>query len=343
MTKKLALLTLFFSIVAGIQPLCGAPDEYWISFISFRDTIQGSGPPYVMKIDVLGNVLVPPKKAVPGGMGFMSPSSGATALSQTDRFLIMFLPDARAREKDGRLHRVFRAVIEKQTLRLSSLRETGLLTFNSDALQVTQRKKENFIVIQKQDFDALRYVGIPLSSSSKILAGRIDLFPDSVTCPCEMGISVDGRIFIFLDGIGYPPGNLVLQPLDHDGNPVQGPVIAEKGRVTTADISKRINGDLRFLLYHSNIITRKLFLQVLHADTLRPVGEPDRLALYTAYGSQTAAIDPLGRFVVYVTGDGHPVGQAMLMFQAVDALGRKSGQPKIIADKVKSGLDILKE
>jgi hypothetical protein len=157
-----------------------------------------------------------------------------------------------------------------------------------------------------------------------------------------MGISADGKIFSFVDRIGSHR-KIILQRLNHAGSPVQAPVVALRGKFAPADISNRINRDQRFLLYHQNVVSPKLFLQVLDANSLQAVGDPDRLAVSTRFGTQTAAIDPFGRFVLYVTDITHPLGESMLLFQALDALGRKSGQPKIIADRVNSGLDVLKE
>jgi hypothetical protein len=136
MNNKLMGFLFIVAILSTVQLLSGSPDEYWISFISFRDSPQGSGPPHVMKIDVLGNVLIPQTPVVPLGLGYIA--GGATALSQTDDFLILWLPDSHA--KDG--YRVFRAVIRKQPLRVVSLRKTPLRVANRHSSRHSAKKRQ---------------------------------------------------------------------------------------------------------------------------------------------------------------------------------------------------------
>ncbi len=340
MTRRLTFYLLFFLLTLAARISCGAPLEYWISFTSYRQDRSSAGPKYLMKIDVFGNVLIPARKVVPE-LGYASPPYGATALSQTDGFLLMWMPERREDPQQPTTNAVFRALINKQTLRLVLFRKTKLNVYNKYALQVTQRKQDNFLVLEGLDPDiGVRYFGVPLSPTGKILPGRLDLFPNPVTCPCEMGISADGRIFFFRDQIGTKLGKFVVQRLNHAGDPVQAPAIVATGRTAPADISNRVHGNQRFALYFGY---PTLDLQVLDADTLENIGDPVHLAKNTGVGNQTAAIDPHGRFVLYTTATEHPAGSRLLMYQALDALGHPSGQPKIIAHNVQSGLDVLKD
>ena len=55
---------------------------------------------------------------------------------------------------------------------------------------------------------------------------------------------------------------------------------------------------------------------------------------------QSAAIDPKGRFVIYITRE---FGGSDLVYQALDLIGRPSGAPRVLATRVSNGVDLLKD
>lgn len=102
MAAKAVLMMMMLLVCIPAVPASGAttdpPDEYWISFTGLVENWHGTssaGPKYLMKIDALGNVLIPAQKVIPNSKFYTSPDYGATAISQNGRWLNMWMPERR--------------------------------------------------------------------------------------------------------------------------------------------------------------------------------------------------------------------------------------------------------
>ena len=338
----LSIAIVFFSVVDAVS------SDYWISYTSYNEVRQEAGAKFLLKIDALGNVLIPARKVVPENNGYVSPKYGATALFETDRNLIMWIPTEGVKFNRD----LFRAEIDKNTLDLVLFERTKIKTANVTSLQVSQKVENNFLAVQQAFDPPLQttqwYSGVPLGENGRKSGSTIRLFDGGAGCItaltlfCEMGVSADGRLLFFFNqepsSSGLSEKGFILQRLSKTGRAIGDPVIHAHQKATPLDVSNRIGAN-RFVLYNNPA----LFVQALRADTLEKFGDPTRISRFIAIGPQTAALDPKGRFVIYITGGGHPSGDRLLLFQALDGIGRPSGQPKVIADKVQSGLDILQD
>jgi hypothetical protein len=327
--------------------LCGSASakEYWISFtglppISPYPTFAG-GPKYLMKIDELGNVLIAPKKVVRNSMGFVGPKYGATTLNSDSRYVHMWMPSS----ENSYPEKVFHAVISKKSLQLVALRKTRAVTVNTEYLQVTHRKSNNFLATQESlkppQQETQWYSGVPLTDRQSITGPQFMLYPTGVGCltvaySCSLGVSPDGKIFFFINGkinsSDVSGLGLVLQQLDPTGQPKARKVLI-KGATGAADISNKMANNRRFAIYSSHHI---LYLQILTADSLEFVGERIQISARGGSGTQTVAIEPSGRFVIFVK-------RRNLFFQALDPLGHPSGSPKTVATDVFTGVDIARD
>ena len=198
--------------------------------------------------------------------------------------------------------------------------------------------------------DVQMYSGIPLDDSRHISESPFGLFPEGVGCVtgpsnlCASGISSDGKVLFFLNqksgSAGISENGFALQHLGNRGRPIGIPVIAAKGKnVIPMDVSGVVSQNRRFLLYTNSFSSPKLFLQAVDADSFAKIGNQILISSDIYILGQTAAIDPTGHFVTYIANG----GSRILFFQAIDILGQPSGVPKIIATKIVSGIDILKD
>ena len=344
MSKKVSFLSALLCLLLKLSALASG-NEYWISYTAPHGDTEGptpGGAKYVLKIDSVGNVLIPSTKVLPNILGYVSPFSGATALSQEGRSLILWIPDNRQDPENPPFHPLFRAVFDKLTLRLTSIRKTKLLVHSTTAAQATDKRNNNFLAVVAPNTNGeVNYVGAPISVEAR-LEGRIfDITSSSLTCPCEAGISSKGRILLFLDKIGNKPGRVMLQRLKATGQSIGNPVEVVRGSVTPDDVSNVVSRNKRFVIYNRDHIHPKLYLQVIDNDSLQGIGPAVFLANQTGFGLQTAVMDPRGRFVVYAQGG--PGKTSFVVFQALDSTGHPSGQPKVIGEKVQGGMDILED
>jgi len=346
---NLSAFAFFLLALSAFVASCDAADNYWISFtgpvISSNSASSPSssigGPKYLMKIDALGNILEPARLVIRNSRTYVSPVYGATAISENDSLLNMWMPAF----SESIHHRVFRAMIRKDTLEVTAFIKTDLQVRNDYNLQVTQRPESNLLVME--DFvstvqsDTLRYLGAPLSNNGTVIGKRVELSPQPVSCPCEVGISADGKILFFNDAkfnsSGVETALFTLQRLDLHGNPIGHPEVIAKGRLVPTDISNILPTGYRLALFRG-LPPLTLYVMPISNESLQRIGAPIRIASQTDIASQSAAIDPYGHFVVYKR-----FNTPYLFFQALDALAHPSGKPKMISDKVGSGIDILKE
>src|SRR5437773_6937275 len=138
--KATFVRSLLLLLTLGNVSLSTTIDTYWISYtgepkgfgsptvLEANYAVPG-GPKYLMKIDAVGNVLVPPTQVVPNSSGYVSPLGGGTALTDTsDTKLTMWFPH-KHQTKTSR-HFIWKALIQKSPLRLLSLERTKLVTTN---------------------------------------------------------------------------------------------------------------------------------------------------------------------------------------------------------------------
>lgn len=349
MRKRLFYLFIPFllAFATTASSLLSDVDEYWISYSGCPP--QGSqkpagGPKYLMKIDALGNVLVPPTRVFSNSMrlGFFSYPS-ATAISHNNvsggiNLWFQSIKGPRANE-----YPVLRAVIEKRTLRLTSIRRTALVTSDTSHLQVTQRGQDDFLTLQARNPDnSHSQVAYPLSVSGAV-SGPKWLLNNTACFECGSRVSSDGRAFVYSDD----KIRIMIQPLGPNGRPSGKAIMVDEGlRIRDPfDVSSMLPLGRRFVVYEGNAgigIIQPLCLRVMDMRTGTRIS--NRIVIGSGVGHfQPAAIDPLGRFVVYFAGGFYP-NYYHLVYQALDATGRRSGMRKTISEKdVCKGVDILKD
>jgi len=348
--RRLVVFTLNLCFIASSFSFAqsGGAERYWISFTQAVPDIPGApgpvGPKNLMQIDSIGNVLIPSQKVV--RQSVVRTELGApTALRRTGGRLTMWITD--------RHLNVIRVRIDKKSLQVLSVHNTGIVTANRNRLQVSQRDTEDFLVA-----DLLGQQGV---QPSALHLDDKAIFTDRVTpisrsefdCfdgfHCGPSVSSDGNMAI----LGYRENKtttLSLQPLTVAGRPKGNPVevvTTPKGTtIPSFDVTNPISGS-RFLVYvefkvSSAAGTQTLYLQKVSSGAGNLIGDRIQIATGLVTAGQSVAIDPLGRFVLYTISN-YPFPGTNLIFQALDATGHTSGNPKQIASKVDSGVDILKE
>lgn len=319
------------------------PDEFWISFSGpFPDKIHPPGGPWtLMKIDALGNVLIPPTVVVRNGGGYTNPGgAGAALFDNGNGTLSLWIPTLAPRA--GLLHHVYRAVIDKRSLRLIFLRETGIQTVNRERLGLAQRGPAHFLADEGQILkdERVLYVAHQLSATGALDGQHWLLTAPAPPCGgCGMGLAAAGRTFFFTSGRQEPEQETaMLQPLDDTGHPKNSPYpVARARHLYLQDVSDQLSASRRYVLYSvlAQRVGQPLFLQVVDTTARMPVGDPIGVGRISDGVGQAAVIDRLGRFVVFCSP------YDFLVFQALDATGHPSGGPRVIANDVYAGVDIL--
>jgi hypothetical protein len=340
MNKRFFIKVMMLFAFGSFASFCLALDTYWISYTGFNDVdrpdpnqpASPGGPKYMMKIDVLGNVLIPPTKIDTKSTGYRSPSFGGTALSRVRQGtrLAMWFPHYH--ELANGNHVVWKAIIDKSTLRIASLEKTEVRAGNITVISAKQRAKRNFVTVEY-------YTGPPdfrhlmLAYSARNPANSW-LLQECLFGLCTFGVSADGKVFYYSQrNSGQTRIDLIFQRLDRRGRPTGNPeVVASGSDPFVIDVTSVI-GNKRYFVYGNN--NSSVLLQVIDAKTGKKVGDKIRIANNTTI--QAGAIDPLGRFVIYYSakGDINPI-----YYQALDATGHPSGSRKQIATGFGGGLDI---
>src|SRR5207249_2946512 len=215
---------LFLMLISTNASFCLAVETYWVAYTGEPRAESGSavpgGPKYLMKIDVLGNVLIPPTKVVPNASGYLSPLGGAIALTKAGNTrLAMWFPHKRE-VRDG--YPIYKAVVQKSTLRVLPLERTKLRTINTASLSTTQRPKRNFIVLQileeLSSTDELDAFSIRNPSRARLLQELVSGYSSS------FAVSADGKLLFFSN---HDPEksreNLFVQFLSAEGLPLRNP------------------------------------------------------------------------------------------------------------------------
>jgi hypothetical protein len=344
MLGKLVLTIILLSLGTGYG--INVPKPYWISFSGFVPPAERAGnalrypspagPKYVMKIDDLGNVLIP-AHGIKEPSFYKNPLGGATTILDDGHVLHIWVTSING----NRQFYLFHIRLDKSTLRLLHFNKTRVQTNDQSVLQVTQKLERDFLVYERFQLpisdQVVRYLGLPIAASGAFLTGAVDLLPEGTLYPGIIGVSSDGRIFLrqdvhFKSGIGEDY-TLLLQRLDESGRPVGTSVPMVKGTsLLPIDVTDSLPGSKRYVLYGTN--SGLLRLQVVDSAALTSEGPAIGLG-HRNLASGSVVIDPRGHFIIEMT-----CCQGGLAYQALDALGHKSGTPRLISHVAAGGIDI---
>jgi hypothetical protein len=326
MRCKFWLLTFLFLAIAS-PSFSTRTNEYWISYSGDITQYDPLSRKYLMKIDVVGNVVIQPKIVVIDP--FLTLAPGNTALSENgSEQLVLWLPGHGRRPESGRDFPIRKATITKSGLSLASMESTTLKTRDPMSLSVAQRSSRNFLVLQRltRRFPSVRHDIVAYSTTNPSTSW---LLTECDTGDCTFNVSADGRMFFY--SVRDVDLSLFLQPLGPGGRPVGDSVFIARGLDNwVGDITRPLRGGKRYCIYEQK---DSLFLQAVQARSGKKIGERIRIA----GNASSVVIDPFGQFAVYISRD-------RLFYQALDALGNPSGTRKLLVSAgVGTGLDILKD
>src|SRR5262249_22938639 len=184
----------------------------------------------------------------------------------------------------------------------------------------------------------------PLDDSGRIQGSGWSLSPafpsDCSDTFCTGGVSGDGRLayWTIQSSLNVLETDLYFQQLDLSGRPNMPPVLAAKAVAAndfgssayfvSADFSSELHGQTRYAIYvksyNRNLqgSTDTMFLCKINSRTGEVLGD----AIFLRYGATYARIDPMGRFVVYMSASSN---FSRLLYQALDSTGHTSGAPKV--------------
>jgi hypothetical protein len=249
---------------------------------------------------------------------------------------------------------LLRAKVGKGTLKASNLKTANLYSFENEFLQVSQNKSNNFIIAEDSSDGSLnRYAvnkqGIPTGQKSAVTP-KAPLDSDEASLAADGLAAVTNRY-----SATSSKEKLYLQLLDDKGVANGSPKLLAKYKdIEASDVTSLLDNGHRYVVYTVDVGTipdDRVYLQVVNS-TGGKVGKkilintpPDR-----DEDSQTIAIDPEGRFVLF-TMDGINYGcvdQDILVYQGLTPDGKANGPLKVLAncslvtDDIMN-LDVLKE
>jgi len=344
---KLALLLVVFITFPGF--LSAESDErLWISFGGYT----GNFPKYLMTIDVLGNIEVPPFRV--SELGHYRVAS-ITALSLNGFNALNFWYAS-----TGHNGQIFRVVIDKQSLKSLKWVKTSLKGMLMgpglfSPLDVTNQKQNNFISFPIATVDGMRVAAFSLDEFGKNTGKKWFITPSfspecgTNTLRCKGGASSDSHFAYWIDFSTARRTDLFVQPLGSLGRPILKPVLIDSlfssghtlNTITSADVTNTLKGNSRFVVYIKQPETRRgsLLLQKIDAYSGNKIGLS--IALLKATFFKSVKVDPKGRFILFIVDD--PVIGTGLAYLALDAAGSASGRPKILTGLALAGLDLLRE
>jgi hypothetical protein len=345
------------SIAAGDLFSPSAIDRYWVTYYDIFP--HGY---HLLYIDALGNVLRTANIKADAGIG------GCLSKKSDSRLVQWYLGPA------GPPKYVRQALIDKTKLTTLSHVRTDVLTFGPEYLQITQRPRDNFLVLRIGDFltafgvsatGSLNGTSWPLFRSP--FRSRYSQYTDSIITG-RGGVSADGRFSYFIDLTETESGTLThrgdswlfVQRLvlgKPQGSPILIHSLKTSGRsIWCADITNALPGQRRLVVYMVAVsrwrssrtpVRDQVFLQVIDANTGSLIGSRIALRSYEELDvEQGLAVDPLGRFFIAgVFEPSHPGGPTGVVFQALDATGHISGAARVLSpiEAMAAGIDILQE
>lgn len=216
----------------------------------------------------------------------------------------------------------------------------GRVLSGAEVLQVTQKTSANWL-LGKPLFHRL-YQGLGINSS---LQWNGKIWPVSPALKGSIGtasVSSDGRMFTesLITPTNVP--TIVSQPLLANGHRQGQPQIIPLSQTVTAlDCSNILPGGVRYIVYRTSkvqgidTISSQLFLHAITANTGKPVGISKPLTRIQttvapiAEPSQSVAIDPAGKFVLY-TSYASVCGKNVLKFQPLIPTPSGSSSSRVI-------------
>jgi hypothetical protein len=323
---------------------------YWIVFK--HNNSLSTQQIFMMQIDGLGNIIVPPKPVVPvNAIGRQIRGALAIAKAGSDK-IVLWINKRPQSSKSGFVHK---AVVTNPGLGFLGIHKTGVQTSNVDWLSVTQKPAANIlaVVTRSKEEHFLSAFGLTLQSLN---GSHWLLSPPICQDFCERlfgggTVSSDGRFALVASA-----RRLFLQRLDGAGKPLGDAELLNTMALahntpyyTGADVTGPLAQSRRFVVFGTEAAGNDQDAARLYLQIVTNLGEKvgDRIVLLGdihAYANQGScvAVDPRGRFVLYAVGGTH-LGDQALVFQALDATGHPSGQPRAIAYDVSWAIDILKE
>jgi hypothetical protein len=308
-------------MVTGAAGIVQSSEFYWVTFSGdcSCDSV------FVMQIDANGNIIKAPKEV----LNVETYGAGASALVKLGGSKLVLL------HWNGFSY-MTRAIINKSTLNASAVKNTNLYSIENEFLHVTQKKSGNFLIAEDYADGSLSAVKISKKGLPK--SGSTDISPAAPLNSDEASIASDG-LFVVTNRFSNTGGKekLYVQPLDDTGAPVGNPkLIAKFKDVESVDVTNPLPDGNRFVVYTVDAGTTpddRIYLQTIN-ETGKKVGgkklintPPDR-----SEDSQTVAIDPLGRFVLFTMGgdDYGCAGSDILVYQALASDGSANGSVKVL-------------
>ena len=339
--------TLGAADVRAVAPITGAAGQnqsgelYWVTFSGdcSCDSI------FIMQIDVLGNITVPPKAVL--SIAEYGPGASALAKSGTTKLSLWHWKFSTF---------LMRATIDKATLKTTSKKLTSIYSGENDFLQVTQNPSNNILLAEVPSGSLKTY---PVLANGQLSPQSKEVSPTLNSENDEASISADGLAVVTNRGVDDPnaPGvdRLYLQLMDQNGAVKGVPkFLATYKDIEAVDVTNALDQGKRFVVYVVDTGTQpddKLMLQVV-SEVGKKIGGKITINIppNRDEDAQTISIDPLGRFVLF-TMDGLNYGcqgDDILMYQALTPDGKKQGNPKALvgcnftSNDIKN-LDVLKE
>lgn len=325
------LIAALFFLAAAAQ----ATDLYWVSFggVSFND------PKFVMQIDQMGNVTMPPCMVVKGSdIGGLP---GATALGKNgstklNLWMVGQIRIAQPAIPVGQKFWIFRAILKKGVCMQVKPNNIGTWTTDWSYLQASQTGSSDFLTVERPGqtgggqpppgvsgqfadngvlWAALVYNNGMSAGKMWRLSPRTDRGNDvaSVASDAMMALSNDHD---------SPPEKIYTQPLKAHGLPTQIPpfVITNYEGTTvhfpSVDISNTMSNGRRLAAYSSSLPTAApagvsanlIKVQQVDGMTGEKILTPQIVDNSPRIGFlQTLAIDPKGRFMLFNRAMGIPV------------------------------------
>jgi hypothetical protein len=336
-----------------------ADDGYYVTFKNDRGV-------WLMEIDPSGAITRSAALVVTPKMAGFDFTGGAISKNGSNRLTLWGYDDEhKSPIFDDPWTKVARVVVDNRTYKVLSITKTKVRSANLRYIQVTQKKQDNFLGLQKEQSSGNFLLGRDISVTG-IFEGSAWLLTDqSIGLKrCNkffcMGVaSADGKFAIAVNH-EVPYSTLFLQKLGKEGKPVKDPVqigqiFGELGGFRAVDITGVLPNNQRWLLYVYHVFDccsfypHILYLQPVDASTGETIGDPriildKKRAEDVEFGTQGIAVDPAGRFVVLSAGwVKNPTDS--LWFQALDENGRRIGPLKSLyrSDSVVDRVDILKQ
>lgn len=337
-------IVIFVFLIASPAFAGKTVDHYWVAYrTAFRSTSGNfQNPLFLMQIDALGNVTIPPKEVLPSVR-----NDSSSFLILTPRTQATLLVWSGYRE-------VFQYVIDKNTRRVLSRNKTELKLEYPGLLGSTTREQNNFLLAKwPNSYDAgIAAVGLGP------FGGFMRYWPLSppgwlVRASGAAAVSGDGSSLVWT--MSYR-NILIFQKLNQQGMPSGKSNVISK-YIGGVDLSNRLAGEKRHLVYRKVFEGRgcdegyeTVWIQTIDARTGFPQGEPILLQGRTEslcyLPLNSVFMDPKGKFLIYWRFSYCALGRcktSVLLYQALDQNGKPKNPPKLIADNESVSFDVLLE